>query len=136
MRNQLAEQEAVAEQLLAEKEAAVGVAEQLWAQLHAVQEQAVDALHQLEDAEAHKERLHEVGGAAVKRCRVPPMASARSRPPARCGACRAALHAAALETCACACAAPPRAQAFIELQEVHQQRQELAAEVRRSACLQ
>ncbi len=62
MRAQLAEQEAAAEALLAEKEAAEEVAEQLWLQLQAVQEQAVEALQQLEDADAHKARLQQVGG--------------------------------------------------------------------------
>lgn len=65
MRAQLAEQEAAAEALLAEKEAAEEVAEQLWIQLQAVQEQAVEALQRLEDADAHKARLQQVGGCAV-----------------------------------------------------------------------
>lgn len=67
MRAQLAEQEAAAEALLAEKEAAEEVAEQLWIQLQAVQEQAVEALQRLEDADAHKARLQQVGGCAVGR---------------------------------------------------------------------
>ena len=66
MRAQLAEQEAAAEALLAEKEAAEEVAEQLWLQLQAVQEQAVEALQQLEDADAHKARLQQVGGAGQR----------------------------------------------------------------------